>query len=150
LHRLCDAKPEREDNRRCGKDAYRCPNDLLACAIGKKDWHNSHKIIRNLLDGVIDAADEVDIEVRCIQKVSESEEDLPRLQSTTDNGDLLAAIGTSSQVAAGTAWLWARPDAFERLDVLFIDEAAQMSLANVLAVSQSASSVVLFRRSAAT
>ncbi len=33
---------------------------------------------------------------------------------------------------------WSRPDAFESVDVLFVDEAAQMSLANVLAVSQSA------------
>src|SRR5205807_9147098 len=41
------------------------------------------------------------------------------------------------------AWLWARPDAFEALDVLFIDEAAQMSLANVLAVSQAAKTIVL-------
>jgi predicted RecB family nuclease len=103
----------------------------------------SHKVIRNLLDGVIEAANEIDIDVRCIQKISESEADLPRLQFTTDNETLLAAIGTSSHVAAGTAWLWARSDAFETLDVLFIDEAAQMSLPNVLAVSQAASSVVL-------
>jgi len=41
------------------------------------------------------------------------------------------------------AWFWARPDAAAAVDVLFIDEAAQMSLANVLAVSQAAKSVVL-------
>ncbi len=34
-------------------------------------------------------------------------------------------------------------DAFETVDVLFVDEAAQMSLANVLAVSQAAKTVVL-------
>ena len=45
--------------------------------------------------------------------------------------------------AAGTAWLWARTDAFESVDTLFVDEAAQMSLANVLAVSQAANSIVL-------
>jgi superfamily I DNA and/or RNA helicase len=39
--------------------------------------------------------------------------------------------------------LWSRPDAFEALDILFVDEAAQMSLANVLAVSQAAKTVVL-------
>jgi uncharacterized protein len=65
------------------------------------------------------------------------------LQITTDNGELLAAIGTSCQVAAGTSWLWARSDAFQSVDVLFVDEAAQMSLANVLASSQAAHSVVL-------
>ena len=36
-----------------------------------------------------------------------------------------------------------RPDAFQAVDVLFVDEAAQMSLANVLAVSQAAKSLVL-------
>jgi superfamily I DNA and/or RNA helicase len=38
---------------------------------------------------------------------------------------------------------WGRPDARLCVDVLFIDEAAQMSLANVLAVSQAAESIVL-------
>ena len=99
---------------------------------------NSHKVIRNLLDEVIEAAEELGISVQCIQKVTEEESDLPRLQFTTDNAALFGAIGTSCQVAGGTAWLWARPEAFQSVDVLFIDEAAQMSLANVLAVSQAA------------
>jgi uncharacterized protein len=46
-------------------------------------------------------------------------------------------------VVGGTAWLWARPQAREVLDVLFVDEAGQMSLANVLAASHAAKSVVL-------
>jgi uncharacterized protein len=104
---------------------------------------NSHKVIRNILDEVIEAADELGASIDCIQKVSEEESNLPRLQFTTDNATALAAIGTSCQVAAGTAWLWACPDAFQSVDVLFIDEAAQMSLANVLAVSQAAKTVVL-------
>lgn len=104
---------------------------------------NSHKVIRNILDDVIEAGDEMKISVQCIQKVSERTVNIPGLQFTTDNAALLAAIGTTCQVAAGTAWLWARPDAFQSLDVLFIDEAAQMSLANVLAVSQAADTIVL-------
>jgi hypothetical protein len=78
-----------------------------------------------------------------MQKVTDREDNVPGIQFTTDNAGLLGAIGSSCQVAAGTARLWARPDAFEALDVLFIDEAAQMSLANVLAVSQAAKSIVL-------
>ena len=92
---------------------------------------------------MFEAAEELGISVQCIQKVAEEESDLPRLQFTTDNAALFAAIGTSCQVAGGTGWLWARPEAFQSVDVLFIDEAAQMSLANVLAVSQAAESVVL-------
>src|SRR5467141_2592919 len=48
-----------------------------------------------------------------------------------------------AQVAAGTVWLWARPEMADAVDVLFVDEAGQMSLANVLAASPAAKSVVL-------
>jgi predicted RecB family nuclease len=104
---------------------------------------NSHKVIRNVLDEILDAAPEFGAMIKCMQKVTDEEDDVPGIQFTTDNRELLGAIGSTCQVAAGTAWLWARPDACEVLDVLFIDEAAQMSLANVLAVSQAAKSIVL-------
>jgi superfamily I DNA and/or RNA helicase len=104
---------------------------------------NSHKVIRNLLDEVRKTAQQAGDEVRCIQKVAEKEHDLPGLQFTTSNETLIEAIAGSCDVAAGTAWLWARADAAETVDVLFIDEAAQMSLANVLAVSQAARRIVL-------
>ena len=104
---------------------------------------NSHKVIRNLVDKVLEASEELGAPVQCIQKVAKTELKQPKLQFTTNNGELLAAIGTSCHVAAGTSWLWARPDAFQSVDVLLIDEAAQMSLANVLAISQAARSIVL-------
>lgn len=104
---------------------------------------NSHKVIRNLLNAVLENARQTGQVTRCIQKVSGEEEDVPGLEFTTSNTDLLNAIRGSSDVAGGTAWLWARADAFESVDVLFIDEAAQMSLANVLAVSQAARAIVL-------
>ena len=106
---------------------------------------NSHKVIRNLLQRVVEAAGEMGADVQCIQKVkvAEAEPDQQRLRFTTKNAALLSAIGNTANVAGGTAWLWARPDAAEAVDVLFVDEAAQMSLANVLAVSQAAKSVVL-------
>jgi uncharacterized protein len=104
---------------------------------------NSHKVIRNVLDEVLEAAPELGASVDCIQKVAEAEANLPRLQFTTDNAEFRDAISTGCQVGGGTAWLWARPDAFQSVDTLFIDEAAQMSLANVLAVSQAANNLVL-------
>lgn len=99
--------------------------------------------IRNLLDGVVVAAREQAVPIGCIQKISEKEEDLPNLRFTTDNAAFLGALGSDCQVGGGTAWFWARPDASSSVDVLFIDEAAQMSLANVLAVPQAAQSIVL-------
>ena len=104
---------------------------------------NSHKVIRNLLDAVISAAEQEALPIRCIQKPSEKEDDLPSLHFTTDNADFLDALGTGYNVGGATAFFWARSDARLSVDVLFIDEAAQMSLANVLAVSQAAESIVL-------
>ncbi len=46
-------------------------------------------------------------------------------------------------VAAGTAWLWARPEMQDSVDVLFVDEASQKSLADIVAVSGAATSIVL-------
>jgi predicted RecB family nuclease len=120
----------------------------MICALARKGktvgiTANSHKVIRNLLDGVVVAAREQAVAVGCIQKISDKEDDLPGLRFTTDNAAFLDALHSDWRVGGGTAWFWARPDAGRSVDVLFIDEAAQMSLANVLAVSQAAKSIVL-------
>src|SRR5690606_8389504 len=65
---------------------------------------------------------------------------VPHVSFTTDNAE---ALGGGFHVVAGTAWLWSRADATGAVDVLFVDEAAQMSLANVLAISPAAISLVL-------
>jgi hypothetical protein len=105
---------------------------------------NSHKVIRNLIDATIKAADELGIDLQCCHKADEVEDPQHRLSFAKRNEDLFAALsGGAASVGGGTAWLWSRPDAFETVDVLFVDEAAQMSLANVLAVSQAAKTVVL-------
>ena len=104
---------------------------------------NSHKVIRNLLDEVCRAADEIGVDLTCIQRVKDRTTDQPRLRFTTNNATCHSALRDNCRVAGGTAWFWAHPDAADAVDVLFVDEAAQMSLANVLAVSQAAKTVVL-------
>jgi uncharacterized protein len=64
------------------------------------------------------------------------------MQVRTNSG-VVDAIEEGVDVVAGTAWLWSRQEMAGAVDVLFVDEAGQMSLANVLAVSQAASSMVL-------
>ena len=54
-----------------------------------------------------------------------------------------ALANNEAQVVAGTVWLWARPEMANAVDVLFVDEAGQMSLANVLAASPASNSIVL-------
>ncbi|HLP66662.1 MAG TPA: TM0106 family RecB-like putative nuclease [Rhizobium sp.] len=107
---------------------------------------NSHKVIRNLLDKVVEAAPEMKVDLCCVQKPKsgEMEPDQDRLKFVTDNAGVYAALGSGlAHVAGATHFLWSRADANEALDVLVIDEAAQMSLANVLAVAQSAKALIL-------
>ena len=106
----------------------------------------SHKVIRLLLDGVIAAAKEAGLPpLRCVQKPGDDAEDeeAAHIEFARDNVAPLLALQEGAQVVAGTSWLWAREEYKEAVDVLFVDEAGQMSLANVLAVSQGAKSVVL-------
>jgi uncharacterized protein len=61
-----------------------------------------------------------------------------------DNEEALEALRSGkANVVGGTSWLWSPEASFEAVDVLFIDEAGQMSLADVLAVSQGAKTLVL-------
>jgi predicted RecB family nuclease len=103
---------------------------------------NSHTVIRRLLDEVVEAAVEVGVSLKCIQKTDKGDA-TDYISLAKKNADVFNALHGDAQVAAGTAWLWSVPDAANSVDVLFVDEAAQMSLANVLAVSQAAPSLVL-------
>jgi uncharacterized protein len=107
----------------------------------------SHKVIGNLLSEVVKAAGEEHLaNLKCVQKVKKEDkpqQDPPHIQTTVENPETLAAFLNGANVLAGTQWLWAQQDYFEAVDVLFVDEAGQMSLANVLVVSQAAKSLVL-------
>ena len=110
----------------------------------------SHKVIGNLLDNVWAAQSDypefAQTAVRMRQKPGG--DGLPAC-------DVAAPIGSAEEVAAafidgavdvvgGTSWLWASDKIPSgTVDVLFIDEAGQFSLANALAVSAVATSVVL-------
>jgi predicted RecB family nuclease len=106
---------------------------------------NSHKVIGHLLRAVLDAAGGA-VDIRPVQKVTEIVDALadPRVRVETKNDRVQAGIADGTyNLAAGTPWLWA-PGASEGIvDVLFVDEAGQMSLANALAVSGAARSLVL-------
>ena len=107
---------------------------------------NSHKVIRNLLDAVHVAAKEAKASVRLAQKVGDGDpdDDATPVVPVRDNGAALALLTQGdTDVLGGTAWLWSRDDFEHAVDVLFVDEAGQMSLANVVAISRAARNVVL-------
>ncbi|MDA1196157.1 MAG: TM0106 family RecB-like putative nuclease [Planctomycetota bacterium] len=104
----------------------------------------SHKVIRNLLDEVVSQAGKTGQTVKVGAKPSEPSEKAGPIVEFSDNDAPLAAISCGEvDVLGGTAFLWAREEFADAVDVLFVDEAGQMSLANVLAVSHAAESIVL-------
>jgi superfamily I DNA and/or RNA helicase len=105
----------------------------------------SHKVISNLLREVCTVGREAGVSLQAVQKVDGTDGcDDSMVEQVEQNQAVLDAITNGETlVAAGTSWLWARAEMRGSVDVLFIDEAAQISLANVLAVAQAATSVVL-------
>jgi len=104
----------------------------------------SHAVIHNLIDAVVRLADETGVKVAIGQRADEDNPFLhdraeamtyPQLEAALRDGDI--------QVAAGTPWMWARPQFASAVDTLFVDEAGQMSLANVLAVAGAGRNLVL-------
>lgn len=104
----------------------------------------SHKVISNLLEEVCEAANEAGQSVAGIQRASEANRCSAPDIEIGSNSDVHEALkGGQVQLAAGTAWLWSRPEMQRSVDVLVIDEAGQFSLANALGVAAAAESLVL-------
>ncbi|HEX4498670.1 MAG TPA: DEAD/DEAH box helicase [Thermoanaerobaculia bacterium] len=106
----------------------------------------SHAVITHLLKEVLGVASEKKVDLRCLQKGREGSDEAEgsSIPQTKKNEQIESALRCGEvQVAAGTAWLWSRSELKEAVDVLFVDEAGQMSLADVLSVSQAARSLVL-------
>jgi predicted RecB family nuclease len=119
---------------------------LALVAAGKKVGvtATSHKVIRNLLDEVIAQSIKTGQAIKVGAKPGEHSEQSGPVVEFDDNPAALEAITAGEvDVLGGTAFMWAREEFAAAVDVLFVDEAGQMSLANVLAVSQAANSLVL-------
>jgi uncharacterized protein len=85
----------------------------------------SHKVIENLLAEVAKAAQDEGLRVRCVQRVSNRGDEEPAgIRQVTGTAEVTnALVNGEAEVAGGTAWLWAREDFHEAVDVLFVDEA---------------------------
>jgi predicted RecB family nuclease len=105
----------------------------------------SHKAICNLVDAVCEYAGATGVKVRALQRSPEDQRCSSEIvRWVKDNGPVEAALAAGEvDVLAGTAWMFAREPFEGALDVMFIDEAGQMSLADMLAVGQAARNLVL-------
>ena len=105
----------------------------------------SHKVIGNLIGAVLQAGDEEGVAVRALQRADKDQKHPDdRVAIAKDAAEAASALASgAANLVAGTVWLWASPKMADAIDVLFVDEAGQMALANVVAASPSASSIVL-------
>ena len=97
----------------------------------------SHKAIHNLLDEVERAAGEERLDFQGLKQGQEYDGRFIRPGATHEFADPEFAL------IAGTSWLFTREDLDQTLDVLVIDEAGQISLADALAMGTSARSIIL-------
>lgn len=105
---------------------------------------NSHKAINNLLGQVQAMASAHGVHCRGMKKSSRDDQKLGGGGWIEDVvGGSGSGVQSHHQLVAGTAWLFAREELDQAFDHLFIDEAGQVSLANVLAMGTSARNVVL-------
>jgi uncharacterized protein len=104
-----------------------------------------HSVIRKLLDETLKAASEMNIAgVRCAHRTERDGIAAGAVRGIVTNDEALLDLQSGAvNVLGATTWLWSRADFMDSVDVLFVDEAGQMSLANVLAGAPAGKSLVL-------
>ncbi len=106
---------------------------------------NSHQVIKSVLRKVVERAREKGDAVNVLHVDDREEEDALPFELSKDYPDVRARLDACTlDVVGGTSWAWVNQHLQDSVDVLVVDEAGQMSLANVLAVSSAARSLVLF------
>ena len=105
----------------------------------------THGAIGNLLKEVATAAATAGLPLHGMQKAEEDQATaIDGIELVDDGAAIEDALAEGTiNLAAGTAWLWARPGLRDSIDVLVIDEAGQMSLADVTAVGTAARNLLL-------
>ncbi len=104
----------------------------------------SHRAITHLLRSVCKEARGRGVTLRIVQKSDGRGCDDDFVRCVTANDAVVDALdGDEVDIVAGTAWLFAREDMQSEFDTLFVDEAGQLSLANVVAVGGCARTIVL-------
>ena len=104
---------------------------------------NSHRAIHNLLSRIESVAKEKDFSFSGVKKASTSNKETYFEGSYIKNETKTNNISLEANLLAGTAWLFAHEYFVDQLDYLFIDEAGQVALANVVAMSTSTKNLIL-------
>ncbi|MEO8899148.1 MAG: TM0106 family RecB-like putative nuclease [Candidatus Dormibacter sp.] len=104
----------------------------------------SHRVITHLLSSICTEARGRGETLRIMQKSDGRGCEDAFVRCVTANDAVVAALAADEvDIVAGTAWLFAREEMGGSFDTLFVDEAGQLSLANVVAVGGCARNIVL-------
>ena len=104
---------------------------------------NSHKAINNILEKVIEVMDEDNVH-GSIARIHSGQDDLyenPRIKLYKNIRE--AEFNEEQKIYAGVAWTFANELMSDELDYLLIDEAGQVSLANMVGMSRSCKNLIL-------
>jgi uncharacterized protein len=104
---------------------------------------HSHKAINCLLAAVEAAAEEAGLAFQGYKKACHDDPDSAYRGRWIESVDKSSGMPSNAQLKAGTAWLFARPEFQASVDVLFVDEAGQVSLAGLVAMGTAACNIVL-------
>lgn len=104
---------------------------------------NAHQAIHNLLDMVVEVARDQGVSFQGVKKSSGGNPDSVYKGECVTNVGRTGDIRLDADLYAGTAWLFSDPRLVDCLDYLFIDEAGQVSTANVVGMSSSTTNIVL-------
>jgi predicted RecB family nuclease len=118
---------------------------MRGCRIGISS--NSHKAIQKLIQEVQKRALAHGVPLRITKINSDPSKDeliaSGKVTGAKSIKDVELEGADSPQVVGGTAWAFSAPHAVGQFDYLFIDEAGQVSLANLVAMSPAAKNLVL-------
>ena len=104
----------------------------------------SHKVIMHLLEGAAAQARADETAIAIVHRQDGEYKGEWRIRRETNYDSIRANLDSGTiNVLGATAWCWARPDFEQSVNVLIVDEAGQMSLANVLATGPAGRSLVL-------
>ena len=104
---------------------------------------NSHKAIHNLLTAIEKVAREDNYTFQGAKKGNADDPDTHFQGQFIRNVKSAGDISPKDQLVAGTAWLFSRPEFDQTFDYLVVDEAGQVTLANLIAMGTCAHNLVL-------
>ena len=100
---------------------------------------NSHKAINNVMIKI----KELDSSLNIVKLNAKKEDDLIEVGIPNSSGKKWGEDKRTAQIVGGTVFALAKADMNNYFDYLFIDEAGQVSLANLLAMSSSTKNLIL-------